>query len=701
MDFITNILPEKTLYALGWTVVHSLWQAFAVALLLAAYLLAWQKKDAHRRYVASNIALGAILSMAIVTFLILVKTPEAEPAFTGHVFGENGEAMGVYFFEEPPSIFQRYFDENMPAIVTVWLLGLVFFLLKMIGGLLYIQRLKHRYTLELSYQWEELLQYLADGLHLKKQVRLAESALVKVPMVLGWLKPVILLPMGAVNNLSTEQVEAILAHELAHIARHDYLLNLLQSVIEILFYFNPAVWWISANIRTERENCCDDIAVRLCGNSLDYAKALVSLQEMHQAAPAFAMPFSKNKNQLLQRIQRILKQEPNKSNAMEKMTATLMLLAAVVVLSVQANTPFGRWFDKLNDENFVAAAGTPAPEALAHWETAYADTIPFRGKGNYTIVQKDDERDMEVELKDGVITRLKIDGEEIPEEEFANFEEEVEDLINNMPAPPVPPMPPMPSIAPVAPIAPVPPAPPAPAEARTRKIITEKDGKGTTIIIESPDGSEPIEIQMKDGKNGVITINGQEIKGMKKGDKTVIMQEIEGVPGYMYWNGDGQGWGNIAVVPELHDLHISPDAFAYEFKMPEIAWDNYLHLGMPSEEWHLEQQQLMEEYQDRLQDGNLSEDWLKEFNERMKEGFGNSPQLLRLEELRGRADEERQRAREQSLELQQNHLQRSREMQQRELEMLHRSQAREMEKRAKERANGRRLIHLSQGDGSM
>ena len=184
MNFITNILPEKTLYALGWTVVHSLWQAFAVALLLAAYLLAWQKKDAHRRYVASNIALGAILLMAIVTFLILVKTPEAEPAFTGHVFGENGEAMGVYFLEGPPSIFQRYFDENMPAIVTVWLLGLVFFLLKMIGGLLYIQRLKHRYTLELSYQWEELLQYLADVLHLKKQVRLAESALVKVPMVL-------------------------------------------------------------------------------------------------------------------------------------------------------------------------------------------------------------------------------------------------------------------------------------------------------------------------------------------------------------------------------------------------------------------------------------------------------------------------------------------------------------------------------------
>ena len=124
----------------------------------------------------------------------------------------------------------------MPLIVTVWLVGMVFFLLKMVGGLLYLQRLRHRYLTPLPRKWQEMLGALAGEINLERHVQLAESALVKVPMVIGWLKPVILMPIGAVNSLTTDQVEAILAHELAHIARHDFLVNLLQSVVEILFY---------------------------------------------------------------------------------------------------------------------------------------------------------------------------------------------------------------------------------------------------------------------------------------------------------------------------------------------------------------------------------------------------------------------------------------------------------------------------------
>ena len=126
---------------------------------------------------------------------------------------------------------------------------------------------------------------------LRRKVLLLESALVKVPMVIGYFKPMILMPLGAVNNLSAQEVEAILAHELAHVWRNDYLLNILFSFIEVLFYYHPAVWFISANIRSERENCADDLAIQLCGNSLTYAKALVSLQKLNPAVPAFAMPF--------------------------------------------------------------------------------------------------------------------------------------------------------------------------------------------------------------------------------------------------------------------------------------------------------------------------------------------------------------------------------------------------------------------------
>ena len=113
-----------------------------------------------------------------------------------------------------------------------------------------------------------------------------ESTLVEVPMVIGWLRPVILLPVAATTGLSSEQLEAILAHELAHVARRDYLVNLLQSVVETLLFYHPAVWWVSNQIRVEREHCCDDIAVAVSGNVLVYARALTELEELRGRSPA-------------------------------------------------------------------------------------------------------------------------------------------------------------------------------------------------------------------------------------------------------------------------------------------------------------------------------------------------------------------------------------------------------------------------------
>lgn len=150
MEFIYQLLPENILYALGWMVVHSFWQAFIAALLLSAYLLGWQKTDSRKRYIAGNTALASILVAAVVTFFILLKNHS--PAFEqgDAVFSYEGRLLGWVLEERPSSAFSEYFNENMPLIVTVWLVGLVFFLLKMVGGLIYIQRLKHRYVTPLS-----------------------------------------------------------------------------------------------------------------------------------------------------------------------------------------------------------------------------------------------------------------------------------------------------------------------------------------------------------------------------------------------------------------------------------------------------------------------------------------------------------------------------------------------------------------------
>ena len=138
---------------------------------------------------------------------------------------------------------------------------------------------------------------LADG-------ALGNSAVAQTPAVIGWIRPVVLLPASALSGLEPGQIEALLAHELAHIRRHDYLVNLLQTAVETLLFYHPAVWWVGRQMRAERENCCDDLAVAVCGDALVYARALTELEQIRIAAPRLAM--AANDGSLLNRVRRLL-----------------------------------------------------------------------------------------------------------------------------------------------------------------------------------------------------------------------------------------------------------------------------------------------------------------------------------------------------------------------------------------------------------
>jgi len=371
---------------------------------------------------------------------------------------------------------------------------------------------------------------------------LLESSMVKVPMVIGYFKPVILMPVGAVNGLSESEVEAILAHELGHIVRNDFLMNIVLSMIEVLFYYHPAVWWISANVRLERENCSDDIAIKLCGNSLAYAKALVTLQEMnHHPVPSFAMTFSGRKNQLLNRVKRILNQPQNRSNIMEKLTATCLLLVAIFMLSVGANTPFDHIREQGNKVTDHLRLHV-FPETHVHENVLVDvvlinDTIPEnRRKEKYKVTREENGEKTEFTLEDGEIIELKVNGKTIPEEEFEFYEDMVDGIIIDIPAPPAPPTPPVapePAAAPLAPNAPVPPvAPTAPEPPRnsffevkttTKQTVTKgrnEEGK-TVIVIETDNGKEPMEIVIEESGN-LILIDGNELG---YGDTAIIIEE--------------------------------------------------------------------------------------------------------------------------------------------------------------------------------
>jgi beta-lactamase regulating signal transducer with metallopeptidase domain len=519
METMYQLLSSEWSQALGWTVLHSLWQGMMIAFVLAGLMLALRRQRPEVRYWVANAALLLLLLASAATFALLYQPSPREAlgpvAYPTVVAASTADAPSVW--ESTTAFFADYFAQHLPLVVCIWLAGLAFFLLRLAGGLAHAQHLRHHQVRPLARQWQARLEALAQRLPLRRPVQLLESALVHTPLAMGWLKPVILLPLGAINGLTIEQAEAVLAHELAHIYRRDYLFNLLQSLVEALYYFNPAVWWISAYIRLERENCCDDMAVRLCGNSLAYAKALVQLEEHSRTTPLAAMALvRKGKGRLLHRVERILGQARHKTNTMEKFTVTALLLLGIAFLSFRAAQPA--------EEALVSDDPMQLSARIAHaWESAALLALDSLPPGKIRIQSDQDGKKVDARIEDRKIVELRIDGETIPAEQFSQYESLVEELLNNTPPPPAPPAPPARLGAPVPPAPPTPPAPPAPGKQQTR-VTTEKLEDGSTAIrIESDRGRRITELKVIDqeGERTVI-VDG---KKLKDGQAEIIVTE--------------------------------------------------------------------------------------------------------------------------------------------------------------------------------
>ncbi|PYQ18974.1 MAG: peptidase M56 [Acidobacteria bacterium] len=217
-------------------------------------------------------------------------------------------------------------ERLLPGLVGLWGAGVLVLSLRALGGWALVQRLRRSGLTAVPAAIESTLARLVDALRVSAPVRLYESALVQVPTVIGWLRPVILLPASALTGLSAGQLELILAHELAHIRRGDYLMNLLQTAVETLLFYHPAVWWVSHRMRVEREHCCDDLAVAAGGNPTRYARALADLQGLCSDAPALAM--AATGGSLLERIARLVG-PPQHLSRTSRGLATLLALASM------------------------------------------------------------------------------------------------------------------------------------------------------------------------------------------------------------------------------------------------------------------------------------------------------------------------------------------------------------------------------------
>jgi len=193
--------------------------------------------------------------------------------------------------------------DALPWLVEAWLLGVAFLSLRSAGGFLLLERERRRQSSVVSPRVLEICYTLQDQLGLNRAIAYCECKWLQAPAVIGWFRPVVFLSVTALTGLSEEQLQVVIAHELAHIQRFDPFVNVFQVCVETLLFYHPAVWWLNKRILAEREHCCDDMAVALCGNAVEYARALTLMEEW-RSAPVFAM--AANRGPLTERIVRVL-----------------------------------------------------------------------------------------------------------------------------------------------------------------------------------------------------------------------------------------------------------------------------------------------------------------------------------------------------------------------------------------------------------
>ena len=233
MIYFSEIIPTEIVQTIGWTLLNSLWQGMAIALLLAIALFVFRKKSAQFRYALSVSAMGLLVIAAVVTYVIeyqLIIQVE-EPLGILRFDAENSNEFLLTQLESTSTWFTYfidYFNQNIPLMVLVWMLGILFMGLRMIGEITYVYHLKNYQTQIVPNAVQLQLETLLNQLNIQKRVKILESLKVQTPMVIGFLKPVILMPIGLISGLSSKQIESILAHELVHIKRHDFAINLLQ-----------------------------------------------------------------------------------------------------------------------------------------------------------------------------------------------------------------------------------------------------------------------------------------------------------------------------------------------------------------------------------------------------------------------------------------------------------------------------------------
>ncbi len=346
-------MESPLVLAIGWALLHFLWQGAAIAVALA--LLLWFARDwpSPWRYSAAVAAFFPLPLCFCVTLAMYLRPEQtASIALASSTFPVATGLSAIGFRVQPEA-----WHASLAWLTPLWMLGVAAFYIRSMGGWMATRRLRTSGVCALAESW-------LSRLNVPSRIPLLESCRIEVPMVVGLLRPVILLPAGFIAALPPAQVEAILLHELAHIRRRDPLVNLLQNFVEGLLFYHPAVWWISSVVRAEREHCCDDEVVAATGDARGYAAALAAL-EISRSSPSPAL--AANGGNLVNRIGRLLHAPaaPYPSAAPLLQLTVVLLLAVSAVFAWQSTnaaeqreqqlaTPYRKWLNE--DAAYIISA---------------------------------------------------------------------------------------------------------------------------------------------------------------------------------------------------------------------------------------------------------------------------------------------------------------------------------------------------------
>lgn len=348
MELLNDWISENLLKALGWTLVHSFWQLILIAAILWIVLKLAHRTKPALKYVLTVGAL--VLSFGIVFTTFLFEFESGKPTNSTPVAG-NFEVVfsnaSVQNSSAPiSSVVQEttlWIDQNLSLLVNFWFLGVILFLFRLVNSLSEIRSLRKSSSAVTDFKLQKIVYKMAGKMGIKPDVQLRTTDTGVSPLTFGAFKPMILLPAGLILQLSPAQLEAIITHELAHVKRNDYLVNLLLSSLEVIFFFHPCYWWMNNTLKELRENAADDLVMKAGIEPINLATSLAEvLNFAKQNPPELALAASKKRNPTLQRIKRMLgypaQNYPQNPSISIPMLLTL-LLSAGLMASAQQDAP--------------------------------------------------------------------------------------------------------------------------------------------------------------------------------------------------------------------------------------------------------------------------------------------------------------------------------------------------------------------------